>query len=98
MSAGIANIVRRLDRLEREIRPDISDRLVDAVLHELSDFDLDALQEFSILRESGYTDEQAKNELTRLGRYESYIEAKARFDEKYQKLAAVANLLSKKLG
>ena len=69
-----------------------------AVLRELSDFDLDALQEFSILRESGYTDEQAKNELTRLGRYEAYSDANGRFMEKYRKLYGAASLLQQKLG
>jgi hypothetical protein len=98
VTAGLASIERRVCRLEQGIQPDISDKLVDAVLRELSDFDLDALNEFSILRECGYPVEQAKNELTRLGRYEDYIEAKDRFDEKYRELAAAANLLQSKIG
>ena len=48
MTAGLGAIERRLSRLEGGIQPDISDRLVNAVLTELSDFDLDALQSLRV--------------------------------------------------
>jgi hypothetical protein len=77
---AIKTLQKRLDRLEE--RPTAEPDIVEMVLAALEDADLELLQEISILRESGFNEEQIASMMG--DRYQEAQETVVQFQKVYQ--------------
>ena len=77
---AIKTLQKRLDKLE--VRPTTEPDIVEFVLPTVTDEDLELLQELSILRESGFDEEQIAEMMK--DRYQDAQEAIAHFQDEYQ--------------
>jgi hypothetical protein len=97
MTAGLANISKRLDRLERARPPPSDDYLIDMILKETSEEDLDIISEVVKIRESS-PDMTEKQILEGLSdeKLQAYAAAVERFSVRHKEYLAAATLLGRK--
>jgi hypothetical protein len=79
---AIKALLKRLDRLEE--RPTAEPDTVELMLAALEDTDLELLHELSILRESGFDEEQTASMMG--DRYQLARDAIGHFQEEYQEI------------
>ena len=90
---NLASLQKRLGKLEE--RPSTEPDIVEIVLAALDDADLELLQEFSSLRESGFDEEQTAIMIG--DRYQEAQNAVLHFQEEYQKRLSVERTRAKRV-